>query len=426
MLSELLNWLSKYEFHGIKPGLARTIKLLKLLGNPHKKFSSIHIAGTNGKGSTGAMVSSILSAHGLKTGFYSSPHFFKLNERFKVNNEEISDEELADLLLLLKKVIKDMPVTYFEITTALAFLYFAEKQVDIAIVECGLGGRLDSTNVILPEVSIITSIGKDHTKYLGDSLESIAFEKACIIKRNKPCVIGKVPEVAYHTIKNRAKLLNSPAFYFGKDFFVKEENRGLWSYIGKKQFSNINLSLKGDYQKYNLGCALKTLEILEEKSFLKIEEDKLKLALSQVNWKGRYEKISFKGKKFLIDVAHNLEGAIALKNSLKSENFNDFVLIMGMSNEDGKKPFLDVLNVFLPYCNKVFLCDFESPRKIVSIKEWKKALTNKIKTNPEKNFYFFSSPYEAFKTALNLQNKKFLITGSIYFVKHWLKLLEVS
>ena len=420
MLAELLKWLSSYEFHGIKPGLGRTVKLLKLLGNPHRKFKSIHIAGTNGKGSTGAILSSILSAHGLKTGFYSSPHFFRLNERFRINNREISDEELSELLQRLKNIIKDMFVTYFEITTCLAFLYFAENQVDIAVVECGLGGRLDSTNVILPEVSVITSIGKDHTKYLGDSIESIAFEKAGIIKREKPCVIGKVPEIAYRVIEHRAKLLNSPFFSFGKDFFV-EKKRSLWNYIGKKNFSKIDLSLKGDYQKYNLGCAIKTLEVLEDRGLIKVNENILKTALKQVKWEGRYQKVKKNDKVFLIDVAHNIEGAIALKESLKKENFTDFVLVMGMSNEDGKKPFVDVLNVFLPFSKRVFLCEFKSPRRVVSIKDWKRALQNQI----ESKISFLPSPESAFEKILLTNVNKVLVTGSIYFVKHWLKLLKV-
>ena len=192
MLKHYLEWLSSYEFHGIKPGLARITKILNLLGNPHKKIKTIHIAGTNGKGSTAIILSEILKAHSLKVGLYTSPHLFRLNERFRINGEEISDKKLEDLLKRLKEVIKDFPVTYFEITTALAFLLFFEEKVDIAVIECGLGGRLDATNVIKPEVSIITTVGRDHTKYLGDTLEKIAFEKAGIMKREVPCVLGEI------------------------------------------------------------------------------------------------------------------------------------------------------------------------------------------------------------------------------------------
>ncbi len=421
MLKDYLNWLNSYQFHGIKPGLYRITKILKQLGNPHKKIKTIHIAGTNGKGSTAIILNEILKHHGLKTGLYTSPHLFKLNERFKINSKDVSDDILADLLKTLKTIIKDYPVTYFEITTALAFLYFFEEKVDIAVIECGLGGRLDATNVIRPDISIITSISFDHTKYLGNTLKKIAYEKAGIIKRNTPCVLGKIKKKPREVLIERCIKLNSSFFIWKKDFYMKK-NRNKWEYYGKKVFKGLESGLKGVHQITNTGCALKTIEILEEKGFLSIKEDIIKKALKEVRWLGRYEKLWLKGKEILIDVAHNLEGIETLKINLKKEKFLDFTLIFGATNEDGNKPFLKMLEKLLIMSNEIFLCEFPSPRRPVTINDWKKALNkNKLKV---KTLYFFKHPKQAINKALKRSNKKIVITGSIYFIAVCLKILE--
>jgi dihydrofolate synthase/folylpolyglutamate synthase len=421
MLKHYLEWLSSYEFHGIKPGLARITKILNLLGNPHKKIKTIHIAGTNGKGSTAIILSEILKAHSLKVGLYTSPHLFRLNERFRINGEEISDKKLEDLLKRLKEVIKDFPVTYFEITTALAFLLFFEEKVDIAVIECGLGGRLDATNVIKPEVSIITTVGRDHTKYLGDTLEKIAFEKAGIMKREVPCVLGEINPELVPLFEKKAKKSKIPLFLLGRDFKVELKKEG-WFYKGEREFKRLLLGLKGFYQGKNLACALKTLELLENKGLIKLEEKKLRKALKEVRWPGRYEKFVQNGKEILIDVAHNLQGIEALKETLEKENFKDFTLIMGISNEDGQKPFLKMLELFLPLASKIFLCEFSSPRKIVTLEEWKEAI-NKLPSF-QNRIELMSSPEEAYKMALKEKNFRILITGSIYFVAQCLNLLK--
>ncbi|WP_038055563.1 bifunctional folylpolyglutamate synthase/dihydrofolate synthase [Thermodesulfobacterium hydrogeniphilum] len=421
MLRNYLEWLNSYQFHGIRPGLDRITKILKWLGDPHKKIKTVHIAGTNGKGSTGAILNELLKSHGLKTGLYTSPHLFKLNERFKINSIEISDEKLKDLLKILKITIKNFPTTYFEITTALAFLYFWEEKVDIAIIECGLGGRLDATNVIKPETSIITSISLDHTKYLGNTLEKIAYEKAGIIKRFTPCVLGNLEERLIPIFKEKCLRLNSPLFIWNKDFKI-EQKENKWNYYGKKNFKDLDLNLKGFYQGINLGCALKTFEILEEKGFLKIDENKLKMALKEVKWPGRYERFLIKNKEILIDVAHNLEGVKTLKENLKKDDFKNFNLIFGATNEDEEKPFLEMLKELLILADNIFVCEFFSPRKIVTVEDWKKEL-GRINLNnvPIK---FFKNPQEAIDKALEDKNNKILITGSIYFIANCLKILE--
>ena len=418
MLKEALDWLSRYEFHGIKPGLARITLLLKKLGNPHKALKFVHIAGTNGKGSTAVILEAILRAHGLKTGLYTSPHLFALNERYRVNGVCIGDEELARQLKDLKRLIGSTAITYFEITTALAFKYFYESSVDIVILECGLGGRLDATNVVIPEVSVITSVGFDHTKYLGKTIESIAFEKAGVIKRKKPCVLGKMCKSARRVVESRAKALDSRVYLFERDFFTKHTN-GTWYYQGSKNFSELDLSLKGRYQGSNLGCALKAAELLEEKGIVSLREELLREALKGVTWLGRYQRLKLGKKEFLLDVAHNLEGARELKKSLEEDGFVDFLLIFGMSNEDGVKAYLEVLNELLPLSQGIFLCEFDSPRRIVTLEDWKKSLNEEVLTRVKT----FKTPEAALNSALKETSKKVLITGSIYFVRHWLKLL---
>lgn len=418
MLKNYLTWLNQHQFHGIKPGLFRIVKLLKKLGNPHKKYPTIHLAGTNGKGSTCAILSSLLTEHNLKTGLYTSPHLFRVNERFKINNQEISDAELLEMLKILKKNTEE-PVTYFELTTALSFFYFAEKRVDIAIIETGLGGRLDATNVIFPELSIITTISFDHTGYLGKTLEKIAFEKAGIIKRERPLVLGKIQKKPLMVILNRAKALSSKIFMLDKDFKINlKEN--LWDYKGKYVLKDLELSLKGLFQGKNLALALKAIEILEDKGFLQIDETKIRSALKKVNWEGRFKKILLNNKEIVIDCAHNIEGIKTLKETLQHENFYPFILLFGVTNEDGEKPFLSLLEELSPLASKIFISEFSAERRIVTLKEWKEALEGS-----ELKVELFENPTLAFKTALNHENMdKILITGSIYFISEILKIIN--
>lgn len=422
MKTSYIEWLNSYKFHGIKPGLKRIKEILKRLGNPHKYIKAVHIAGTNGKGSTSAIINEILLKHGFKTGLYTSPHLIRLNERFKVNGKEIESERLNEYLKYLKSVIKDFQATYFEITTALAFLYFFEEKVDMAIIECGLGGRLDATNIITPEVSVITSIGWDHTKYLGDSLEKIASEKAGIIKKERSCVLGNIEENLIPVFKKRAERLKANPFVFGKDFNIKINEDGSWDYKGDYVFTNLELALKGYYQGNNLACALKTLELLEKKEFLKISEKVLREALKEVKIPGRYEFLKIKNKTLLIDAAHNLSGVIALKESLLRDNFKNFTLILGITNEDSEKPFGKILEILLPLAKEIYLCEFDSPRKIVTLENWREFLNNF--NIPSDKIKFFKNVENAIELALENKTSKILITGSIYLIGNCLSVLR--
>lgn len=202
--NESLNFLYSLQKSGIKFGLKNTITLLEQLGNPHHKFKSIHIAGTNGKGSTCSFISSILYKMNFKVGLYTSPHLVRFNERIRINGNEIEDEYLIKMVEALKKTIEEIKPTFFEVTTAIAFKYFADHKVDYAVIETGLGGRLDSTNVIIPEVSVITKVDYDHKDFLGEKLESIAFEKGGIIKSGVPVIVAKNNEQVKEVLKKNS------------------------------------------------------------------------------------------------------------------------------------------------------------------------------------------------------------------------------
>lgn len=417
-----LEWLHSLGMHRINPGLERISRLLEKLGNPHLKIKTIHIAGTNGKGSTSAILSSVLTSHGFKTGLYTSPHLIKINERFKIDGLEIADEKLNYFLRQIRALIRDEQVTFFEATTALAFSYFYEEKVDLAVIECGMGGRLDATNVVNPLVSIITNVGFDHTKYLGRSLKEIALEKAGIIKKDTPFVVGNIDSSLISLFEEKAQQLNAPFNLFNRDFKINQTSKG-WTYQGKKTYSDLVLNLKGVYQGENLGCAIRALEILEDKGFLQIDENALRKGLSNVIWEGRYQKIYLGNKEIVIDVAHNLDGIKALARALEQDDFKDFVLLIGVTNEDGDKPFLEMLMSLMPFCRGLFICEFLSPKKIVSIKEWKDKLeTLKLPLD----LFYFSSPSAALKKALKEPIPRVLVTGSVYFAGQVLEILKTN
>ncbi len=290
---------SQKKFH-INLGLERVQQLLNCFGNPQDNIKCAHVAGTNGKGSTCAMLASVLTKAGYKTGLYTSPHLLEYTERIQINNQEISSEDFAEIIFKVVNCCdrQEIPATEFEILTTAAFIYFFEQKVNIAIIETGLGGRLDATNIIKsPELSIITSIDLDHTARLGDSIEKIAYEKAGIIKTSVP-VITLEDNKGLNVIKNKALKTLSPVF--------------LTNY---KDLNNIETGLKGLWQKKNLSLVLKAVDLLRDKGFA-ISEVDLKNGLKNAKWTGRFQFIE--NKNIIIDAAHNPSGAKALKSSLDS------------------------------------------------------------------------------------------------------------
>jgi dihydrofolate synthase / folylpolyglutamate synthase len=299
--------------------LDRMEQALALFDHPEKKFPSIHIAGTNGKGSTSAMMHRILSLAGYRTALYTSPHLVSFTERIRVGDAEVSREEVVAIAeeITRRTGAADVPLTFFEFVTALAFVYFARLQVDVAVIEVGLGGRLDATNVVTPMVTAITTVSKDHEAYLGPDELTIAREKGGIIKPDVPVVCGKVSPAVAELLRGIASERGSPAYFLGSDFGFSLKNDGLFNYRGLKQyFSGIRLSLRGRHQSANASVALAALELLQPR--FPLTERVLRQGLETVQWAGRLE-FMFDRPTVILDGAHNMEGIRALVDEI-----NDF------------------------------------------------------------------------------------------------------
>ncbi|MBN1628056.1 MAG: bifunctional folylpolyglutamate synthase/dihydrofolate synthase, partial [Deltaproteobacteria bacterium] len=297
---EYLYSLQKY---GIKFGLSKTSNIMKALGNPHKGQKYIHIAGTNGKGSVSAMMESVLMKAGLKVGFYSSPHLVRFTERFRINRKEITRKETIELVNELLGVIDPSePPTFFEATTAMALSYFAKKKTDIAIMEVGMGGRLDATNVIRPLLSIITNISLEHQAFLGERLIDIAGEKAGIIKRGVELVTAATQPSVLNLFKEICEAKRSSFRRVGRDFRYRLEGNEL-SYSGiKRRMNGLRLGLPGRYQARNTALALAAIERLEAKGY-RISEKDIREGLIDVVWPGRMQTMS-RDPLVIVDGAH--------------------------------------------------------------------------------------------------------------------------
>ena len=363
-------------------GLGRIESLLKKLGNPEKKLRCIHVAGTNGKGSVCAMLHSILADVGYKVGLYTSPHLKKFNERIRINNKLISDKDIVRYYLKVKKDITNQ--SFFEITTAMAFLYFAEKNVDFVVLEVGLGGRLDATNVVIPMVSVITNVGLEHTQFLGNTLEKIAYEKAGIIKKNIPTVTA-AEGIALATIKKISNERNS------KLCIVSKKNK------------NYRIGLKGEFQKLNAAMAIKAIEILKTDYGIKIKKSNVKKGLLNAKWRGR---LQFLEKNVLVDCAHNPHGIKVLAKELKNFNYKRLIAVMGFSNDKDIKKISKIIN---PLANKIILTKSSNERA---------AEPQKIKKYFNKTTITINDPKQALNYAKKIAKKEdlILIAGSIFLV----------
>lgn len=316
---EILDWmfvqLPMYQNDGstaFKKDLTNILALSKELGFPEQKFKSIHVAGTNGKGSTSHMLASILQEAGYKVGLYTSPHLKNFTERIRINGVEISEEKVTEFINGNKDFLEQQKMSFFEMTVGLAFDYFASEKVDIAIIEVGLGGRLDSTNSITPEVAVITNIGLDHTQFLGETLPEIAFEKAGIIKKNIPVVIGEEQAAVKSVFIAKAAKESAP-IYFASD--ASE------SYLS---------DLLGDYQIQNLKTAVAAIKILKG---YQVSKENIKNGLLNVvkntNLKGRWQVLQ-EHPKVICDTAHNKEGLAIVLNQLKKQPFKKLHIVLGV------------------------------------------------------------------------------------------------
>ena len=335
-----------------KVDIHNTVALCESLGNPQNKFKSIHIAGTNGKGSTSHMIAAMLQQQGFKTGLYTSPHIKEFGERIRINGNMIDKDFVISFTEKTKSICKDIEPSFYELTVAMAFEYFALHKVDIAVIETGLGGRLDSTNIINPILSIITNIGYDHTNLLGNTLEAISFEKAGIIKNNTPVVIGEYLPETKPVFENKAREMNAPILYASEIYEVTLlENSNQFLKCEVKDSTNqhaeiFSLDLNGNYQLKNLKTVLAAEKILATLGF-EIDEPNEKSALAHVKTitglKGRWDVVSEK-PLCIHDVAHNKDGINALLQQLKESHQNsNYHFVIGFVNDKDISSVLELL-----------------------------------------------------------------------------------
>lgn len=328
---ETVAWIHDRIKFGIRPGLIRINELLDRLDNPQNKLKTVHIGGTNGKGSTTTFLRCLLEEQGLTVGTFTSPYIESFNERVAINGQPIPDEDLVELVKKIKPIVDEMDTVEelknaveFEILTAIMFQYFLEKEVDIVLVEVGLGGRYDCTNVITPLASAITTIGLDHVDILGDSIEEIASQKAGIIKENVPVVIGKVEEAALKVIKEEATNLNSPVFQYGEEFTSKyiqpDESWGeIFNFRSQElDLSHLKISLLGKHQVDNASVAIELYSIVSKSLGLPVTGKDIQKGLKKAFWPGRMEKISDE-PLIVLDGAHNDHAMQVLVQNLKTE-----------------------------------------------------------------------------------------------------------
>ena len=310
---------------GIKVGLEHTNELLRRCGSPHRGLKTIHIAGTNGKGSTAAMIHSILRESGLKVGLYTSPHLIRFNERIRINGLPISDEYIIEFMAQFNGVIDKVEATFFEATTVLALHYFSNEEVDVAVIETGLGGRLDSTNVIDPELTIITSIDLDHQHILGETLIDVAAEKAGIIKKQKPVLVcSQKPEVM-DVIRKKAQESNSPIIYSNDPKKIIIDRRSTGFELDNKQYF---VPLIGAHQAINAGLAIRAVM----HSFPEMKKSEIQSGLSNAKWLGRFQPL-IKKLPIYYDVAHNPGGIRTIRASLDTLNSKVTNGIMVLKND---------------------------------------------------------------------------------------------
>ncbi len=355
-----LRFLYGLEKHGIRPGLGRTRKIVSLLGDPQKGYTIVHVAGTNGKGSTSAIIASVLQEAGLRTGLYTSPHLEKFNERIRVSGKMITGPEVASAVKTVRAASRKMPrgapLTFFEFTTAMAFLHFMRKKADIAVIETGMGGRFDATNVVTPGVSVITNVSIDHARFLGRTVKEIAFEKAGIIKPGRPVVVGEVEKGPLSVIRKRARDLSSPLYENGSDFSASGDPRS-FDYQGMScRLEGLKLGLMGRHQVNNAACALAAIEVLKGNGF-EIPVRAIRNGLKKAAWPGRFEVLS-KRPFVVLDGAHNPAGARTLALALESLGKRP-VLVLGVMADKDIDGFMKEI---LPSCSMVVATRPENAR----------------------------------------------------------------
>lgn len=412
---EALDWIHGRVAFGSRPGLIRIETLLKKLGSPEKKIKTVHIGGTNGKGSTLSMVRDYLIREGFHVGSFTSPYLVTFNERISLNGVPIADDDLTDLVHRICPIVEEMDqeasvmhMTEFEIITAMMFLYFYEQQVDVALVEVGLGGLLDCTNVIHPLVSVITTIGLDHMDILGDSIEKIAYQKAGIIKYETPVVLGNLPVDATRVIRSVATKQHSQVFEFGQDFNVSvfqkaTDNGGKFHY--KNESFDFEVALEGNHQLENAAVAIMTCQLVMPQLAHSFSMEKMQASLRAVRWPGRLEKI-IDHPPIYLDGAHNEPAVMRLKEVLTQQWQDKHVTILFAAI--ATKDIQHMMALFQTIPNVTLkVTTFDYPRAVKKVGYVEAGLREEQWVS---SWQTFISSYTS------SEDDYLLVTGSLYFI----------
>lgn len=416
---DAIAYINDKEKFGSRLGLSSISKLMELLGNPQNDLNIIHVAGTNGKGSTSSYIASCIKTAGYKVGLYTSPYLERFNERIQINGIDIPDESLGEITFMVKEAADKMvkegmehPTT-FELVTAVGFLYFKKEKVDYLVLEVGLGGRFDSTNVIKKSLaSVITSIDFDHISQLGNTLAKIAYQKAGIIKENG-IVISYEQEKEVADVIEEVAESNKAELYISKNKnieIIKESDSGnVFDYRLKEEYlPSVKTSLIGEYQVYNASLAITTLLVLREKGFIKISNQDIYNGILDTKWKGRLEVLK-RDPIFLIDGAHNIQGINHLAKALELFTYERLILGIGILKDKDVDHMIERL---IPMADIVVATEVKIPRKLEA-----EELASKIREYNE-NVYIEKDIKEAIDKAFSLANKEDLILfgGSLYLI----------
>jgi dihydrofolate synthase/folylpolyglutamate synthase len=418
--SEAIDHLYNLQKGGIKLGLANTRKMLSLLGNPQISFKSVHIAGTNGKGSTAEAVASILRESGFRVGLYTSPHLVSFTERIRIDGQKISTEDVVELTAYIRGILDgtDINPTFFEFVTVMALFYFASRNIDWAVLETGMGGRFDSTNVIIPAVSVITNISIDHSEFLGNDLTDITAEKAGIIKPHVPVVTAAGDKRSVSILSDTAESLDSEIHIYGRHFssrIVSMNNAStVFDYRGFSDFRGLTIPLLGRHQSYNASLAIRTCEILRAGS-ISISQSSISSGLLNVNAEGRFERIS-ENPLVIIDSAHNPAAADTLADTIDGLlPGRRIILVIGVMKD---KNVREILRPLMKCAETVILTRPEGERAASpeELHAMTKDLQNSAEVTGLKLILKTASVAEAIRVAEREWSEKsvIIVTGSFY------------
>ncbi|HEX9021862.1 MAG TPA: folylpolyglutamate synthase/dihydrofolate synthase family protein [Nitrospirota bacterium] len=419
MYQETIDYLFGLQKQGIKLALSNSVRLMELMGGPHRAFRSVHIAGTNGKGSTSAFIAAMLQAAGYRVGLYTSPHLVSFTERIRINNVRISEQKVVELARRVREGCRRadpdgaLNPTFFEVTTAMAFTFFAEEGVDLAVIEVGMGGRLDSTNVITPLVSVITNIDMEHAEFLGNTLAQIAGEKAGIIKPGVPVVTGAVQPEVLAVIEGVAAAKSAVVYRLSRDFQpdrVRTRSEQVFDYRGvKTSYSNVRIAMRGRHQVDNACLALAAMECLRGAG-VAADEPALRRGLEETAWEGRLELVARRPDIYL-DGAHNPASAKVLAATVRElkSSYRRLVLVLGVL---GDKDYRGIVSELAPLAGQVVATkpQYSRAMTVEKLASEVRALHGSVDSA--------ETVAEAIRTARGLCTPEdmILVTGSLYVV----------